>query len=814
MTQQRVLDAAAAAKAAWLRSARESLRKWPAPLLADLDPPELLGVTESSLADRYAEGPLAPYVERDIDRIARERLRSKGLLLLVGAPASGVTRTAYETALSDPVPRHVLAPISPDGLRRAIDELDVLSHLATRTSLMLWLDRVDRFAPSGLTVRMLRECRERSPGLRVVATVLSTCYLAWATEQADLAAEFGAPVMLERLASGPELARAKSAYPDVDFTEGIAPAFTATGSLLRRMAAGDRSCPFEPVGGDCALARAVLHVAIGWVGTGTPRALSAVTTSGLVQQRLGRPGEPDRSHLAHALEWWASPATDGAALLTLGMLGAQVETLAPHAGVAEVVNLETTPDDDVWTTALNDVHSAADSEGLGRIGYQAHVRGILHVSGAAWDMVREADEPAAEALRRAASFSESRRDYAAAIPLRERMLRIVETTSGPDDPELAVALMMLAVAVEGSGEVAKARDMFERALAIDERSYGPDHLQVALMLHNLGVILNTLGEPTKAREVLERALSIKERALGTEHHEVAVTLKSIGRSFMLLREPAKARDLYERSLSIRERAFGPDHLEVADSLASLGIAWRELEEPAKALELLDRALSIEERELGRHDPDVGDTLSDLGLVWMDLRDPFKARDLLERALAIKSRFYGPDHRRVAGTLNSLGEVWIHLGEPAKARDMFERVLAIDERLYGSNHLEVAGPLGNLGVACAEAGAPGKARDLIERALAIEERALGPDHPKVAGTLGNLGNVWNELGNPDKAREVYLKALGILRANPEGNRSAMADIVRRLRRVDPDLVIRSDGRTAGLRSSGDDHGDAWTDEEGH
>src|SRR5664280_2211671 len=88
-----------AAEAEWLRQVRTCLRVWPAPRTDEVDP-YVLGVVQSPLADRYAlpGQRLPPYVDRDRDALSRERLRARGLLLLVGAPASGVTRTAYEVA--------------------------------------------------------------------------------------------------------------------------------------------------------------------------------------------------------------------------------------------------------------------------------------------------------------------------------------------------------------------------------------------------------------------------------------------------------------------------------------------------------------------------------------------------------------------------------------------------------------------------------------------------------------------------------------------------------------------------------------------
>jgi hypothetical protein len=143
----------------------------------------------------------------------------------------------------------------------------VLSRLAPGTPLLLWLDRVDTITQGGLTAAMLRRCRERSPGLRVVATLSSIRYDVWATENPSVVEAFGDPVLLERLPSEKELGRGEAAYPGVHFSEGIAAAFTVTAALLKRLREDDHSCPYEPAGDEYALARVVVEIVLEWAAS-------------------------------------------------------------------------------------------------------------------------------------------------------------------------------------------------------------------------------------------------------------------------------------------------------------------------------------------------------------------------------------------------------------------------------------------------------------------------------------------------------------------------------------------------------------------
>src|SRR5262245_2474725 len=75
-------------------------------------------------------------------------------------------------------------------------------------------------------------------------------------------------------------------------------------------------------------------------------------------------------------------------------------------------------------------------------------------------------------LRRAGKYEE-------ALPSAERALEIRERVLGPDHPDVAAAINILAVLYENKGDYAKAEPLYQRALAINEKALGPEHPKVA-----------------------------------------------------------------------------------------------------------------------------------------------------------------------------------------------------------------------------------------------------------------------------------------------------------------------------------------------
>lgn len=785
------------AAAKWVRAVQECLI-WPLPGLDEIDPIRDMGVARSELAEQSAGvgGSLAPYVERDIDRIARERLRSQGAVLLIGAPLSGVTRTAYQLALS--TPRRILIPKAPEALTIALRDLDVLSAVPPTTPLLLWLDRIDTFTEAGLTAAMLARCQEHAQGFRIVATISSLEYNTWVANNPSFAEVFGRHVgTLSRKLSSEEFERAECAYPGIDFGEGIGAAFTLAATLLKRMHGGNGNCAFEHAGDDCAVARVIVDIVLDWDRTDIGVPLPFRQLSVLVEQRLGGDEPTEAAHLASALTWATSKGIGGASPLVLAGVKDGLQAFNANPALVQIRRDEwPSPADDVMTAAIEEAVGTGNSEALGRIGYRAHIEGNVSAAERVWARIAAIGDPAVDWLSRAAAYSRTRGEAVDEIPPLSRKLVLAESAYGPDHPAVVGLLNDLGNAWVNLGQPAKARDLFERALSSKQRRFGSDHREVAGSLNSLGAAWLALDQPAEAHDLLERALRIYEREFGPDHREVATVLTNLGGVRLKLGQPAEARNLFERAVFILEREFGPDHPDVAKVLTNLGAACGELGRPTEARDLLERALPVLERRFGPNHPEVGRILANLGAEWSELGEPARARDLLERALRIKERSFGPDHPEVAGILTSLGAVRLRLGQPTRAHDLLERALRIRSRNSGSDNPEVATILFNLGAVLLAQGQPTRARDLLERALRIREAQYGPNHPEVGYTLSNLAMSWGDAGQPDKARELYQRALRIFQSYFPDGHPLIKRIAHDLRAVDPDVILLNDGRLIG------------------
>jgi tetratricopeptide (TPR) repeat protein len=812
-------QAEVAKQAEWVRSVVACLRRWP-PRTAEEEDAYELGVKKpvAAAADQAndANDP-GSYVSRDADRRVRERLAAGGAVLIIGEPASGMTRTVFR-GLTDAFPRAVVVAPHPsvrDGLRRALEDLDVLSQLPSQPRLVaLWLDRIDVWLRDGLSASLLQRSAEkarlRGARLRVFATISTRAYREWGPLQPDLFAEFSVevirddgkrtlgPVLLERLPSERELAEAQQIYPGMDFTEGIAAAFTVTGSLVERWKGGYGDCPLEPVGADCPLARSALGVAVDWQRTGTPRRLPRERLLRLAPERSAHLAQAHDQHMREVLSWASERTREGAGLIIWYHPGDTDEAVVVDDQFADVLAETRAPvPGQLWDAALSDAYEAGDSEAVGRIGFQAHVDQEWNVATAVWAEVASLDTPAAEWLHRADEYSGYRGDLRGQLLARERLFYLTVSRYGAEDVETGRACINLGTARQRLGHPEKARDYTERALRIFEAHVSADDLLIADALNNLGAAWSDLGNAEKARDYYERALRIREAKLGADDPVVAEALDNLGTAWMGLGNAEKARGYYERALRIREAKLGADHAIVAGTLNNLGFAWRGLDQPEKARDYFERSLRIREAKLGGDNPLVALTLNNLGAIWVVLGQPEKARDCLLRALRIREAKIGADHPDLAGTLNNLVAVYMDLDQPEKARDYGERALRIYETRLGGDHPHVGGALSNLGRVWMGLGQPEKARRYYERAQRIREAKLGADHPDVARSLHDLGILWIDLGQPEKARAFLERALRAYRSHLPASRSSVRQVESALHRIDPDAVRIPGYKTARL-----------------
>src|SRR6266508_755353 len=310
-----------------------------------------------------------------------------------------------------------------------------------------------------------------------------------------------------------------------------------------------------------------------------------------------------------------------------------------------------------------------------------------------------------------------------AIPMAWEFFELSEKSLGPDHPDTAMPLNVLALMYRSMRDYPKAEALFCRALKIAEKALGPDHPDIFAILNNLAELYCSLGDYAKAEPLYARALKIDEKALGPDHPGTARSLNALAGVYLSMGDYAKAEPLFQRALKIREKALGPDHPDTATDLNNLALLYYSMGDYAKAEPLYERALKIDENALGPDHPDTAPDLSNLAKLYYSLGDYANAEPLLQRSLKIREKVLGPDHPDTATALNNLAGLYYSMGDYAKAEPLFQRALKIDENALGPDHPDTATFLNNLALRKIDLGEAKDAIPLVTRAQQAEEKYL-------------------------------------------------------------------------------------------
>ena len=350
-------------------------------------------------------------------------------------------------------------------------------------------------------------------------------------------------------------------------------------------------------------------------------------------------------------------------------------------------------------------------------------------------------------------------NHAAALPLREKSLALLEEALGKDDIAITPMLLNLARNLAFLGQFDRTLILHTRALAIREKVLGPEHLDTAEALNDLGMSYWALGQHEKALPLQIRTLAIYEKSPGQEGM-AASARKYLAATYSALAQYDKVLPLQLQLLSFMEKVYGIEHRSTGEALNDLAITYLALDQPGQALPLSQRALEISQNVLGGNHPDTASNFDTLSRIYKASGFYDEALKVQQRALDIKENGLGPEHRDTLLSLNNLALIYRDLALYDMAIPLQQRVILLTEKNLGLNHPSVPVSLSNIAITYQSLGQFDKALPMLSRALEIEEKVLRVDHPDTAKTMINLAAIYRELNQPEKALSLNLRATNI------------------------------------------------------
>jgi len=337
-----------------------------------------------------------------------------------------------------------------------------------------------------------------------------------------------------------------------------------------------------------------------------------------------------------------------------------------------------------------------------------------------------------------------------AIALWTQALALTEKEVGPNHPETATGLNILAQLYQKFGRYEAALPLFKRTLGIVELRSGRNHPDVAECLSNLAGLHAAMGNFDEALPLFERALAVQKERFGLEHPSTAITLSRLGSLYLSQDRFEQALAYCERAAAILEQELGRDDPNTATSFNNLACLFVEMGRYEDALPIHKRALAIFEAKLGHDHPETATSLHNLASLYDRMGLINEALPLYILVLDIREKKLGPDHPHTCFSRSNLAGLYHNMGNYTEAISLCQRALESRVRLLGPNHPETGESLGHLASLYLDTGRHAEAEPLFERAIEIGQEAVGPEHLAIAGSLAGLAALYEATERHPKA----------------------------------------------------------------
>ncbi len=289
--------------------------------------------------------------------------------------------------------------------------------------------------------------------------------------------------------------------------------------------------------------------------------------------------------------------------MTLRALGRPQEALSPLRAAVEILRHDSRPTDG-RVGAL--VHLALTTSTLGMRDE------TMALCDEALSLVPDDADPDHQRLRgNIANALANVYELKAAQAVFRRVLEVMRSAFGPDDPDVLGAIYNYAVSLEGPESAAEARALLEDVLPRMRTVFGdefPDTIMVMRVLSRFRLEQRRIDE---ADELLTRALGAARKVHGDNHR---LTLLLIGDLSRLREEQGRldeAQTLTREALASAEAAFGEKHVLVVAFLNDLASQTLAVGKDAEAEAAMRRALRLAEEVFGPEHPNTALTRKNL-----------------------------------------------------------------------------------------------------------------------------------------------------------------------------------------------------------
>ena len=364
----------------------------------------------------------------------------------------------------------------------------------------------------------------------------------------------------------------------------------------------------------------------------------------------------------------------------------------------------------------------------------------------------------ADTLYWIATLAAHRDDNAKAIGLYEEVLRIRESTLGPQRVETADALAALASATLSGGDTPKAERAAQRALDIYTQTVNANDERVLTTINVLLACAVSAGDLPRARTLYEQLLPRIEQSLGANHRNYAAALGNLAYIKIELGDyEGVERDL-RHSIQLYEHLYGPDHGSIATKWVVLGNLLQQTGRLSESLTTLQYAIDSQRRVSGPGDRIEAFALSMMSSTLRSRGDLPGALQRIQAALDILRKVLGTSHDEYAEALQAYGEIQLEMNHLSAAVPALTEAVAALRTAHAPDHYRTAAARMAYALLLMRTERHVEAETEIRAAITVYQKVLPPAHRLLIVAHSALGEALLLQGKLDDAEPLLVSSV--------------------------------------------------------
>ena len=285
-------------------------------------------------------------------------------------------------------------------------------------------------------------------------------------------------------------------------------------------------------------------------------------------------------------------------------------------------------------------------------------------------------------LRRFASFLEEQSEFELAEKLFRLALEVDRAIDVPRHPDLARAIIAVAVFLRDHGDVDEAIKLFEEALEIQRSRLGIEHLETTTTLLDLALARQKHGDGEEAMRLAHEVRAIRLRRFGAEDARTMAAVRNLATILGQNKRFSEAEVLLRDSLAIYVRVLPATHSHIWQSVLELGDLLTAQQNYEAASNFYEDALRDMLKAWSPNSWQLAEVTSRLGNAQSELKRFDEAGPLLRRSLETLRAAWGTSHERCRQALRRTMRHFETVGNLAEA-DRLRREYSVKHD--NSNH---------------------------------------------------------------------------------------------------------------------------------